>query len=263
MGNYLTWLTPLVAGIIATYAIFPDLFNLDPWRRVIAIILIGSSAMTSIWSAYSAVQDQKHLTAWQNVGAVHDGVHKIWNDFQQASFGPNRMDEGLGEINAMRDLIEKGQWAEATQRAQNISRFYAPDKAKLTEVIKEIDDLPNLTRQPGVSVDLKYRAFYFGITVKTLAWRYSKNLQITPTFLFATAAAEEKNEFNGQLTLTRQWSEFLWYTGYFKPADFAPPLRILSVDSNGCLIVDSGKFDDAFLFSRAVYLIDRFDNDRQ
>ena len=85
MSFYFAAITPLIAGVIAIYAIFPDLLanGASARRRLIAGSLIALGTITSVWSAYSAAKDHQYLASWQAIQSVHETVNRIWRDYQE------------------------------------------------------------------------------------------------------------------------------------------------------------------------------------
>jgi hypothetical protein len=261
--NYFTFITPLVAGVIAVYGIFPDVFvrGTPARRRAFAAFLIVLGVVTSIWSAYTAYSDEKYLSSWRAVENIHDGVGKAWRDFQRTILDTERLPRGTAKLKEAEELIKQGRFKEAevkTSEALQIMNNSQPDPQKLAKVSDDIHQLMIVADRSGVSYDLKYRTVLFCVTLETVARRHSTNRDLQPFELFAAIMKDEASRQHDKMVFSPGWSELLWSIGYFRPSDFGAPLHMLSVDDTGRLIIDENKFDEDFLISRASFLMDWF-----
>ena len=96
MAFYFAILVPLVAGVVALYGILPDLFDVRAGRgrKILAGLLIGLGAGTSIWAAYTGGKDQRYVASWQAVEDLHNDANRIWSNFRAAMFDTDRMELG-------------------------------------------------------------------------------------------------------------------------------------------------------------------------
>jgi hypothetical protein len=263
--NYFALITPLIAGVIAVYGIFPDVFaaGSSPRRKFIAVFLIIVGLVTSIWSAYSAYADEKYLSSWQAVENLHDQVDQTFKDFQNTIVDTDRIREGTEMIKDETDLIKQGRFDEAQAKiaeAQKLIDISQPDKQKLAKVVDEIRELEHAADHQGVSQDMQYHTLLFCVTLETIARMHSTDPDMPPLLLFESIMKDDTSTRTDQFVVSPQWSELLWSTSYFRPSDFAPPLSIVTVDDEGRLNIDRTKFDESFLLSRASYLLDWFHN---
>src|SRR5262249_13885239 len=181
----------------------------------------------------------------------------IWSNFRAAMFDTDRMELGAKILQEAGDLIAKGQFAAANQMTSEAMKLFKPDMPKLQGVVDELRKFMDTTTQSTLSDELKYRAVLFCITLETLARLHSSHVSTPPWFLFTLVRAEMRGQpENHLITLSREWSEVVWYTGYFQPADFAPQKSVLSIDNDGHIVIDKRRFDEEFLMSRAFYLMD-------